>query len=179
VMTLDGTLLAYATARDADIWDYGNYETVLRRSTDGGTTWSAMEVLVDGGKSTVDNCVLIVDRKHSGVVHHLYCIDYARTYYRRSTDHARTFAPATEIAQPFVAFASEYQFIIQATGPGHGIQLDSGRLIVPVWFSPSKEQFPSAVSLIYSDDHGDTWKRGSIIVRSGDPPTHPMEGVVA
>jgi len=27
VVTLDGTLLAYAAARDADIWDYGNYAT--------------------------------------------------------------------------------------------------------------------------------------------------------
>jgi len=179
VMTLDGTLLAYATARDGDIWDYGNYDTVLRRSTDGGKTWSPMEVLVDAGKSTVDNCVLIVDKKRKGVVHHLYCVDYAHTYYRCSTDHARTFSPAAEIAKPFAALASEYKFILQATGPGHGIQLDSGRLIVPIWLSPSKHQFPSAVSVIYSDDLGDTWNRGPIIVRSGDPPTHPMEGVVA
>ena len=126
VMTLDGTLLAYATAHDADIWDYGNYDTVLRRSTDGGKTWSPMEVLFDGGKSTVDNCVLIVDPKRKGVVHHLYCVDYAHTFYRRSTDHARTFSPAIEITQPFAAFAAEYKFIMQATGPGHGVQLDSG-----------------------------------------------------
>jgi len=36
VIATDGTLLAYATARDQDIWDYGNYKTVMRRSTDGG-----------------------------------------------------------------------------------------------------------------------------------------------
>jgi sialidase-1 len=179
VITLDGTLLAYATARDGNIWDYGNYDTVLRRSADGGKTWSPMEVLVDAGKSTVDNCVLIVDKKRKGVVHHLYCVDYAHTCYRRSTDHARTFSPATEIVLPFAAFGSEYKFILRATGPGHGIQLESGRLVVPVWLSPSKDQFPSAVSVIYSDDFGDTWSRGPIIVRSGDPPTHPMEGVVA
>jgi sialidase-1 len=179
VITLDGTMLAYVAARDADIWDYGNYDTVLRRSTDGGKTWSPMEVLVDAGTSTVDNCVLIVDKKRAGVVHHLYCLDYARTCYRRSTDHGRTFSPATEIAKPFADFAAEYPFIIRATGPGHGIQLDSGRLLVPVWLSPSKQQFPSAVSVIYSDDHGDTWSRGPIVVRSGDPATHPMEGVVA
>jgi sialidase-1 len=179
VRTLDGTLLAYAAARDKDIWDYGDYDTVLRRSTDGGKTWSPLEVFVDGGTSTVDNCVLIVDAQRQGVVHHLYCVDYAHTYYRRSTDHAATFSPAVEITKPFADFASEFAFIIQATGPGHGIQLRSGRLLVPVWLSPSKQQFPSAVSLIYSDDHGETWQRGPIIVRSGDPPTHPMEGVVA
>jgi sialidase-1 len=179
VRTVDGTLLAYAAARDKNIWDYGDYDTVLRRSTDGGKTWSPMEVLVDAGKSTVDNCVMIVDRKQKGVVHHLYCVDYAHTYYRRSTDHARTFSAPVEIKKPFAEFKAEFPFILQATGPGHGIQLDNGRLIVPVWFSPSKDQFPSAVSVIYSDDHGDTWNRGAIVVRSGDPPNHPMEGVVA
>lgn len=179
VQTLDGTWLAYATARDADIWDYGNYDSVLRRSTDGGRTWGPMEVLLDLGKKTVDNSVLIVDRKQRGVIHHLYCTDYAHTYYRRSTDDAKTFSEAVEITQPFKDFVPEYPFILQATGPGHGIQLDSGRLIVPTWLSPSKEQFPSAVSLIYSDDYGQTWNRGQIIVRSGDAATHPMEGVGA
>jgi sialidase-1 len=179
VRTVNGTLLAYAAARDTDIWDYGNYDTVLRRSTDGGKTWSPMEVFVDSGQSTVDNCILIVDQQRAGVVHHLYCVDYAHTYYRRSTDHALTFSSPTEITEPFAGLASEFPFVLQATGPGHGIQQDSGRLIVPVWLSPSKQQYPSAVSVIYSDDHGDTWHRGPIIVRSGDPPTHPMEGVVA
>jgi len=179
VETLDGTLLAFATARNEDIWDYGNYDTVLRRSGDKGQTWSPMEVLVDAGEATVDNCVLIVDKKRVGVVHHLYCVDYASTYYRRSTDHGRTFSPATKITRPFEELAAETPFIIQATGPGHGIQLESGRLLVPVWVSPRKEQFPSSVSVLYSDDHGDTWNRGPIIVRSGDPATHPMEGVVA
>jgi sialidase-1 len=172
-------LLAYAAARDEDLADYGDYDTVLRRSTDGGETWGPMEVLVDAGKSTVDNCVMIVDRRRKGVVHHFYCVDYAHTYYRRGTDHGRTFSAPVEITEPFAAFATEYPFLIRATGPGHGIQLDDGRLIVPVWFSPSKSQFPSAVSVIYSDDHGDTWHRGDIVVRSGDPPNHPMEGVVA
>jgi sialidase-1 len=179
VRTLDGTLLAYAAARDKDLWDYGDYDTVLRRSTDGGETWSPMETLLDAGKSTVDNCVMIVDREQRGVVHHLYCVDYTHTYYRRSADHGRTFAAAVEITEPFAAFAKEYTFILRATGPGHGIQLANGRLVVPVWFSPSKAQFPSAVSVIVSDDHGGTWRRGDIVVRSGEPPNHPMEGVVA
>jgi hypothetical protein len=79
-----------------------------------------MEVLVDAGTATVDNCVLIVDSERKATIHHLYCMDYAHTYYRRSSDHARTFSPAAEITAPFAAFASEYPFIIQATGPGHG-----------------------------------------------------------
>lgn len=179
IETLDGTLLAFVTARDKDIWDYGNYDVLIRRSSDGGKTWTGPERFLHSGKDTVDNCVMIVDQKQKGVVHNLYCINYAHTYYRRSTDNARTFSKAVEITKPFTDFRSEYHFILQAVGPGHAIQLDNGRLLVPTWLSPKKEQFPSAVSTIYSDDGGDTWNRGAIVVRSGDPPNHPMEGVVA
>jgi sialidase-1 len=55
-----------------------------------------------------------------------------------------------------------------ATGPGHGIQLANGRLIVPVWLSDGTgghAHRPSIVSVIYSDDHGKSWKRGDVVVR--------------
>jgi hypothetical protein len=79
-----------------------------------------MEVFCHAGKSTVGNCVLIVDRVQKGVVHHLYCVDYAHAYYRRSADHARTFSPPVEIKKPFDQFASDYKFILRAIGPGNG-----------------------------------------------------------
>ena len=70
------SLTRFGVVRDRErIWDYGNCDTVLRRSRDGGKTWSRMEALVDAGKSTVDNCVLIVDKQQAGVVHHLYCVE--------------------------------------------------------------------------------------------------------
>ena len=62
-----------------------------------------------------------------------------------------------------------------ATGPGHGIQLVSGRLIVPVWLSTGTgghAHRPSCVAVIYSDDHGKTWQRGDIVVRDPDLANH-------
>jgi len=47
-------------------------------------------------------------------------------------------------------------------GPGTGIQLtvgdNAGRLVFPIYFTNEKRKQASAV--IYSDDHGQTWKRG-------------------
>ena len=56
-------------------------------------------------------------------------------------------------------------------GPGHGIQLTNGRLLLSVWNRtalgvfdkgsiPSKER-NYGICTIYSDDHGKTWKYGS------------------
>jgi sialidase-1 len=179
VRTADGTLLAYAEARKDTGEDYDNIDLVLRRSRDGGVNWGPMETLVDSSSSTVNNAVMIVDNRQPGVVHFLYCRDYSRAFYRRSADHGQTFSPPMEITVTFSGFRPEFDWKLLATGPGHGIQLANGRLLVPIWLSPSKEQSPCAVGTIYSDDSGATWRRGDILVRSGDAPQHPMEGVVA
>ena len=180
VMTLDGTLLAYATARDKDIWDYGNYDTVLRRSTDGGKTWSPMEVFVHAGKSTVDNCVLIVDRVQKGVVHHLYCVDYAAHLLSSQRGQRPDVLAARGDHKTVCGLCVGVQ--VHHPGDGPGPRHPTGQRPADradLALAEQEQQFPSAVSVIYSDDHGDTWNRGPIIVRSGDPPNHPMEGVVA
>ncbi|MET7282109.1 exo-alpha-sialidase [Kribbella sp. NPDC005582] len=44
------------------------------------------------------------------------------------------------------------------TGPGNGVQLRNGRLVFPVYYSNASGTMSSAV--VYSDDHGVTWRRG-------------------
>ena len=54
-----------------------------------------------------------------------------------------------------------------ATGPGHGIALRTGRLVVAVWLSTGtggNAHRPSVTATIYSDDHGRTWKAGEIAI---------------
>jgi sialidase-1 len=56
---------------------------------------------------------------------------------------------------------------VLATGPGHGIQLRNGRLVVPVWLSTGTgghAHRPSVTATIYSDDRGKSWQRGAIAV---------------
>jgi sialidase-1 len=70
---------------------------------------------------------------------------------------------------------------VLATGPAHGIQLKTGRLVVPVWLSTGTgghAHRPSVTSTIYSDDGGKTWQRGEIAVPNTDEWINPNETVV-
>jgi sialidase-1 len=97
----------------------------------------------------------------------------------RSDDDGLTLSEPVDITAAFEAFRAEYDWKVIAPGPGHGIQLSTGRLLVPVWLSEGTgagAHRPSVVSVIYSDDHGRTWDRGEIVVA---PPTlkNPSETV--
>ncbi len=173
------TLLATCEGRKNDPWDTGHVDILLRRSVDGGTTWSPPSVLVDGESKTAHNAVLI-GSPHSSEVHFLYGRDYQRCFYARSRDAGLSFSQPTEITAVFEQYRSDYPWMMIATGSGHGIRLRSGRLLVPVWFSSTRDQKPTMVSVIFSDDNGKQWNRGPIIVRDGDGQgiVNPMEAVV-
>jgi sialidase-1 len=115
---------------------------------------------------TYNNPVAIPDQK-SGAVHFLFCLEYMRAFYMRSDDDGQSFSKATEITSAFDAFRPEYAWKVLATGPGHGIQLRNGRLLVPIWLSTGTgghAHRPSVTSTIVSDDSGKTWRRGAIAV---------------
>ena len=178
VVTTKGTALAYCEARTDSRSDWGEIEVHLRRSTNGGRTWSQprqvahMGARIEGNphkkvggehEQTVNNPVAVVDRK-TGAVHFLYCINYARCFYMRSDDDGVTFSTPVEITSCFEGFRPKCDWKVLATGPGHGIQIKSGRLVVPVWLAYGKtgDHGPSMAGTIYSDDHGQTWKAGDI-----------------
>ena len=84
-------------------------------------------------------------------------MEYSRCYYTRSDDDGVTFSDPVDITATFDAFRPEYDWKVLATGPGHGIRLTSGRLLVPVWLSTGTgghAHRPSVNSTIYSDDNG-------------------------
>ena len=154
VVTQRGTILAYCAARKDGIGDWADIDIALRRSLDGGRSWLPRQILVDAGTATADNPTAIVDRK-TGAVHFLYQVNYARCFYMRSDDDGQTFTPAVDITSVFEQFRREYDWNVIAPGPGHGIQLENGRLLVPVWLSTGgRSHRPSCMSVIYSVDHG-------------------------
>ncbi|NLS95340.1 MAG: exo-alpha-sialidase [Planctomycetaceae bacterium] len=176
VVTTQGTVLAYCVGR-REPGDWADIDIFLRRSTDGGKTWEPAKKLRDLGTSTVDNPTAIVDRE-TGAVHMLYQTDYARAFYMRSDDDGRTFSEPVEITPVFEEFRKDYDWNVIAPGPGHGIQLNSGRLLVPVWLSNGgRRHRPSIVAVIYSDDHGHTWRRGDVVVRTDEEFVNPSETV--
>lgn len=196
IVTRRGTLVVYCEARKSLQGDWGTIDIMMRRSADGGTTWADQQKLVhiEGpvtqnpvalkqnlakeGEITINNPVAIVDHQ-TRAVHFIYCVEYARCYYMRSDDDGETFTTPRDITGTFDKFREDYDWKVLATGPGHGIQLKSGRLLVPVWLSTGTgghAHRPSCVSLIYSDDHGRTWNRGEIVVAHPNP-INPSETV--
>jgi sialidase-1 len=194
-VTPKGALLAYAEGRKSSSSDWADIDIVVRRSEDGGATWSNLKVIGKlpatpaqnpaaarlgrpASHITYNNPVAFADRK-KGLVHFIYCVEYRRAFYLRSDDDGRTFSAPVEITSTFDQFQKDYAWKVIATGPGHGIQLRNGRLLVPVWLSTSETNphKPSVAATIYSDDHGKTWKRGDIAVPSQGDVVDPSETV--
>jgi sialidase-1 len=195
VVTAKGTVLAWCEARQKG-GDWDQIEVLLRRSTDEGKTWSEPRKITDvpGPKTknpfslvmknvdphdvTYNNPVLIADR--DGTVHMLFCLEYMRSFYQRSTDDGLTWSTPVEITSVFEKFRTAYDWKVLATGPDHGIQLKNGRLIVPVWLSTGtggNAHRPSVTATIYSDDQGKTWQAGDIAVPCTEEWINPNETV--
>jgi sialidase-1 len=195
VVTPKGTVLAYSEARRNNSSDWGEIEIHLRRSLDGGRTWQAPQHIAHRGprlegnphkktggehEQTVNNPVAIVDRT-TGAIEFLYCLNYARCFAMRSTDDGVTWTKPAEITATFEPFRRHYDWKVIATGPGHGIQLASGRLVVPVWIAFGKvgDHGPSAAATIFSDDHGQTWQAGDLAVPNAGEFNSPNETMLA
>ena len=167
-ITSKGTLLAYNEARRT-AEDWALMDVLCQRSTDGGKTFSDFVVLASGTEAhpTVNNPVMMQDK--SGRIHFLYCEDYStnggRVLRRYSDDDGISWSDAIDITR-FTAPAERTCF---ALGPGHGITLKNGRMLVPVWLvpkcynQPSRKHGPSIVTTFFSDDNGESWSLGEWI----------------
>ncbi|MBM3933137.1 MAG: exo-alpha-sialidase [SAR202 cluster bacterium] len=160
VTTPRGTMLAFCEGRKYDHSDWGEIHIVLRRSMDGGASWGAMSVVHSDGEHTIGNPCPIVDRD-TGRVWLVYCWDNDRVFVMHSDDDGVSWAAPREITGDVKPAGWTWY----GTGPGHGIQARSGRLIVPSDHRQGTRQgwplFRSHV--VYTDDHGATWKAGADI----------------
>ncbi len=181
--TRQGSLLAFCAARKGNGGDWDPIDIVVRRSTDSGKSWEPMKILVHSEGIPCDNATPITDFI-TGEVHLLYQIDYARCYYIKSADDGLTWTQPVEITSTIDEFKKVYPWVVLAPGPGHGIQLTNGRLVVPFWlsngggkeFGPNhRGHRPSIVVSAFSDDHGKTWKAGEVAVPDNDTTVIPNE----
>ncbi|MGD9562415.1 MAG: sialidase family protein [Pyrinomonadaceae bacterium] len=141
---------------------------VMRRSTDGGKSWGDPQVLQQG---TTDHSLLSHNlfQTAAGTLLHIFVkyggYDYAtgtpekslsEVYIQRSNDSGKTWTGAEKMPT-----RERYQGDILSMA-----QLRDGRLIYPFCFLTNvKSQF--AVSAMYSDDDGKTWKRSTSVLRTG------------
>lgn len=185
VVTERGTVLAYAAARRTTRSDWADTNIVMRRSVDGGKSFAPSVRIAGDGHGTTDNPVAVVDKRAHTVLM-LYQTNYERVFVMESRDDGLTFSAPREITPILAQMRSQFPWTVIAPGPNHGIQMRNGRLVVPIWMAAGapdgkghRKHAPSAVTTLYSDDDGRTWKHGEMVAVNGDAITNPNETAVA
>ncbi len=172
-VTKKGTILLVYEARGAHRDDWADMWITLRRSTDGGETFSEPFYPHEKTRGTEErsitwnNPVLIVDGDR---IHLIFHRDYEQVWHCCSDDDGISFSRPVEITETYRSFP--YKWNVSASGPGHGISTSTGKLVVPIWLADGelrldqeasgriKAHSPSRAGCIYSEDHGKTWKAG-------------------
>lgn len=174
-----GELLAFAEGRKNGSSDTGDIDLVLKRSGDGGASWSALEVLWDDGNNVCGNPCVVHDQV-TGVLHLLATrnlgSDHESEIIRGSSEGSRTVWTLTSKdngatwtkPKEITETTKLATWTWYATGPGIGIQLEQGpkkgRLVIPCDHIEldTKRYFSH---LLVSDDHGATWRIGGVSTR--------------
>jgi len=169
LVTKQGTLLAICEGRKTGRGDHGDLDLVQKRSTDGGKTWGPLELIYEEGgteKVTIGNPCPVVDQT-TGAIWLPFNRDNDRVLMTSSSDNGKTWAKPRDITAD--TKAKDWNWY--ATGPGNGIQLSrgkyKGRLVIPCDHRVGADKADKAgwdhagrSHVIYSDDHGQTWKLG-------------------
>lgn len=179
VVTTPGTVLAFCEGRRLTGHDDDQIDLLLRRSADGGVTWEPAEVAVAGGGRSCGNPCPVVE-EHTGIVWLPFCKDNQEVWLTHSHDDGLTWGEPAEIT----AWAMDPAWSYVGTGPGHGIQLASGRLLIPCWCDESPPppnggprtwgQVQSSYALL-SDDGGATWWAGDMLTRDASDECEAVE----
>jgi sialidase-1 len=171
IVAPDGTLLVFCEARKESIADASPTDMILRRSLDGGRTWLPTQVLVHGeGNEALMNPCPVIDRSTNTVI--LFCVNANKVSENHnghliltSSDNGKSWTQPADATPRIKGYDDTF-----VSGPGIGIQTKSGRLVIPgyggTWDENTKSGFFSRV--LYSDDHGNTWKFGAPVSEFSD-----------
>lgn len=149
-------VLAFCEGRKYSALDTGEIDIVMKRSDDGGRTWSELERLVVSGSDSdsikCGNPMALFDNDTGTIfllyLYHDYNSGETGNFVIHSKDGGETWSAPRAID-------------VNPPSPGHGIQLQygpkKGRLLATSYVGKSG----NSAAVIYSDDHGKTWKDGS------------------
>ena len=186
VVTPKGAVLAFCEGR-ASRSDHAQNDIVLKRSTDGGRTWGALQLIAEDGKNSLNNPTAVVVRDTGRVL--LMYQSYPEGYH--SDKVVPGYDPNAKICRTFLTFSDddgttwsalrdvtrmvkpETNVTATPVGPGVGIELrrgrHKGRILMPFVHRIGK---PYDLCAVYSDDGGETWTWGEYAPRpTGATPT--------
>lgn len=179
------TLFAFAEGRRQNCGDFGDVDILMRKSSDGGQSWSEPRILVDNGPLQAGNATPVFDAFHPdapmGRLFLFYNTGTAseydtrmglgrrRGFYIFTDDQGEHWSNPVEISAQTHWDAHSYHpekdARTWAFAPGHAMQFafgpHRGRLYVPANHSmgPPQADFKDYQSYgLYSDDHGLTWQ---------------------
>ena len=174
VRTGAGTLLAFAEGRVRPA-DQAENKIVLKRSGDDGKSWSALQVIAERGRDSLNNPCAVVEatsgrvllmyqsypagaHEHGSLREGWDAEPYVHSWLIASDDDGKSWTPPQDVT-PSVKHPKTATTV--ASGPGIGIQLKSGphagRLLVPFNEGPPGRW---QVYATFSDDGGKTWACG-------------------
>ena len=157
-----GSLLAFCEGRRNNQWDHGDIDLLMKRSEDGGRSWSAQQVVYsEAGEITIGNPCPVVDAE-TGTIRMLFCRDNMDVLVTHSTDDGWHWSDPTDITEG----VKKREWAWYATGPGVGIQLRNGvgrgRLLIPCDHR-NPHAYDCGSHSIYSDDGGISWRLGGTV----------------
>ncbi len=181
-VTPKGTVLAICEGRKNSRSDSGDIDLLVRRSTDNGKTWSDQKVIWDDKGNTCGNPCSLVDTAtgtiwllatwnrgddREGDIIAQRSKDNRRVFVMSSADEGQSWSKPVEITPD----VKRPDWTWYATGPGSGIEIKrgphAGRLVIPCDHIEAKTRHYYS-HIVYSDDHGKTWKLG------GRTPNHQV-----
>jgi len=176
IITTDkGTLISvYDIRYDNDRDLPGNIDVGMSRSTDGGQTWDTMRNIMDMGGSTDnsgagDPSVLFDpvtktiwvsalwskgNKSIAGSGPGLTPDETGQFIITSSTDDGLTWSKSYSITEQ----VKNREWRLFFPGPGNGIAMLDGKIVFPAQYWDAQKMPHS--TLIYSNDHGKTWKSG-------------------
>jgi sialidase-1 len=154
--------------------DSGRINIVARISRDGGKTFGPQFLVASDGENTVGNPCPVYD-KDTGILYLFLTWNDGATNEReiihnngkrrvlltRSDDRGETWSSLEDLTSTL----SRENWTWYATGPCHGLQMKSGRIIIPcdhIVYPVIDNDVSRSYSshILYSDDHGKTWQIG-------------------
>ena len=178
IVTKKGTLLAFCEGREAG--DSGDIDILLKRSADNGITWDKEQIVWDDAQNTCGNPCPVLDEKTGRIwllltwnngednetaIIHKTSSSPRLPYICYSDDDGLTWSEPQNVAET----CRDTLWGWYATGPGIGIQIKKGsfkgRIVIPANHSYNDPKgsirngpFGYGAHVLYSDDHGGTWK---------------------